>query len=876
MRTLFSFVVVALQGCGQLPEPPAAPEPPGAAVSGPAWLVEHVTAEHVSLDAASASTPLLEEAFDSLDEQRWESRAAMAHDPTTGAASPGALRMGEASAMRARESAHTRVDVTGGQRCYVTASVRTEGLTGDTLREGAALIVRELAPEEGKAQPKQVARYDHMARLQGDTEWTEQQIVVDLQSDTEQLEVVLSGGDGRGEGLALFDDVSVRCLSSMERFLDSRPVVKAQIGSPTGRIRISRTDRPSILSPGASAWAMTIDRSQEQVLRTEAGLAHGSTDDAKVVFRIFVDGEQVEQAEVKEGRGWSSLAVDLPAQAGTSTLTFTTQPAPGTPSDAVLLGTWGDPSLDPKAAWDGKPDIALIILDTLRADDLGVGGNTDRPVSPEMDKLASTGTWYANARSPTSWTLPSIASMLTGQMPHSHGAGWRIRRAAKHRGKSTDSHRRLDYAAIRPEAPRVAERLREEGYRTTLLASNHFMDRRFGFSQGFSAYGDYAGSSVPAGKRALPRLKEAVRRDRGEGGRPQFLVLHMLEPHLPYRYRLPDYDGFELPEVFDYEDEKNSGVESRTLRKLKSKDKKHPEALKVLHQADTRYGDERVRDFLDLVGDDVPVIVVSDHGEAFGEHDNIFLHGDHMYDEVLKVPLIVRWPEGAHPGTVDERPVGLPDVGATLLDWAGLETSDLDGAPLPRPGDGEASRRQYFEHIYKGHDRVGVLEAQHKLIRTLPTLGIDLRARKGTPGDELFDISADPGETQNLVDQEPETATRLGKVLDAYIDETLPGTHLECAGPHPELTVELDTPLLRGVPLDTLPPMVSADRRSLRLAESLENRPTRLVVEPADGGGLSVAPLGACKVWRVDVPQSGAELDDEQLKQLEAIGYVED
>lgn len=875
MRTLLPLFVV-FSGCGRLPEPPSAPEPPGPAVAAPAWLVEQITAEHISLDAASASALLLDESFETLDEDRWQSRDSVAHDDSAGAAAPGAVRMGAVGTVRPRASVHTRVAVDGGQRCYVAASIRTVGLTGDTLREGAALIVRELAPEEGKAQPKQLARYDHMARLVGDTAWTEQQVMVDLQSDTEQLEVLLSGGEGRGEGEVHFDDVSVRCLSPMERFLDSRPVVKAQAASPTGRVRISRTDRPSVLSPGASAWAMTVDRTEGQVLRTHAGLAHGSTDDAKMIFRVFVDGQQAEQAEVKEGRGWTSLAVDLPAQQGTSTLTFTTQPAPGTASDAVLLGAWGDPSLDPVAGWEGKPDIALIILDTLRADDLGVGGNTDRPTSPEMDKLASTGTWYANARSPTSWTLPSIASMLTGQMPHSHGAGWRIRRAAKHRGKSTDSHRRLDYAAIKPEAPRVAERLRDAGYRTTLLASNHFMDRRFGFSQGFSAYGDYAGSSVPAAKRALPRLRDAVERDRGTAGRPQFLVLHMLEPHLPYRYRLPDYDGFELPDVFDYEDEKSGGVESRTLRKLKAKDKKHPEALKVLHQADTRYGDERVRDFLDLVGDDVPVIVVSDHGEAFGEHDNIFLHGDHMYDEVLKVPLIVRWPEGAHPGTVDERPVGLPDVGATLLDWAGLGSEELDGAPLPRPGDGEPPRRQFFEHIYKGYDRVGVLETPHKLIRTLPTLGVDLRARKGTPGDELFDVLADPAETQDLVEAQPETAARLGAVLDAYIDETLPGTHLECAGPHPALTVELETPLLRGVPLGNLSPTVSADRRTVQLAASDSDQPSRLVVEPADGGGVTVAPLGACKLWRVEVPQSGAELDDEQLKQLEAIGYVED
>ena len=93
------------------------------------------------------------------------------------------------------------------------------------------------------------------------------------------------------------------------------------------------------------------------------------------------------------------------------------------------------------------------------------------------------------------------------------------------------------------------------------------------------------------------------------------------------------------------------------------------------------------------------------------------------------------WPAGAHPGTTVQTPVSLEEAAATLVAAGGGALDELEAPPLPTPGQSvDPDRVQYFEHIYKGFDRVGVLRGDHKRVRTLPTLGIDNRARKGQVG----------------------------------------------------------------------------------------------------------------------------------------------
>ena len=869
-------VLVFALACGSTPEPLPLPTPTGPALAAPVWLVQAVTSSHVRLaEEPSTPPPVYVSALDDADD--WTLKGAAAHVADAGHDAPGAIVLGDADGSTPRVEVSHEVEVPERTRCTVSAWVKTQGLAGERLVGGASLEVQELGTPAKKpfAQKEKTRRHDHLPRLRGDVPWTQQSMTIETGSGTTHLAVVLSGGRGSGAGQAWFDDVEVTCQSPLMDFLAARPVQGGQTGALVGRVRIDRVDRPALLAPAPSSWAVEVDRSVDQVLRTTVGLDEASPKGSRACFTITVDGAEQASACRNAGQGWERLKVELPAAPGeTSTVGFSILQTE-TGAGGVALGAWGDPSLDP-VTWPGErpPDITLVIFDTLRADDLGVGGNTARPVSPVLDALAAEGTWFAQARSPTSWTLPSTATLLTGVTPPTHGAGWRIRREVRHRGKANDSRRRLDYAAVSPDVPRVGERLRDQGYRTAMMASNHYLDRRFGFASGFGTYGDYAGSSLPGGRRALGELGEIIDDDRDGAGRPLFLVLHMLEPHLPYRMRAPIPEGFELPDVFEYEEQSYAGMTSQTLRKVGPTQEKHPEALKVMHQADTRYGDDVLGEYLEMLGGDAMVLFTSDHGEAFGEHGE-FLHGDDMFDETLHVPMIVRWPGGAHAGTTVETPVSLEEAAATLVAAGGGSLEGLEAAPLPQPGTPEDPNRvQYFEHIYKGYDRVGVLRGTLKRIRTLPTLGIDNRARRGQAGATLFDIRADPGERTDLSETRPDDAAALDALIAARIDATFPGVHLDCPGPHPALTIEAEQAFVRGVPLGGPEVTVSEDQRTLTVPQS-DGEGTRLVVEAAAGAPISVSPLTACKRWEVAIPEVGGKLDQDQLDQLEAIGYVE-
>ena len=864
---------LALSACTGAPPMPAAPPPPGDPIAAPAWLVEHVTPAHMALPAAAAADDALAEPFDRLE--GWQGLTRAAHDPDVGHDAPGAVRLGQAGdAMHPRGEVKRSVPVPERTTCTVSAWVRTEGLEGSRLQGGAALEVRQTTAARGKGKEPSVFLHDHLPRLRGTTDWTRMELEVETETAATTLEVVLSGGRGTGRGLAWFDDVSVQCLDPVVAYVAGSPLWRTQPGAPVGRVEVARTERPSVLAPAGSAWSVRVDRSTDQVLRATVGLAKESIDRTEACFEIRVDGAVEDRACLDDRAGWKRLQVALPPQAGaTSVVEFSTAAASGAADGALLLGAWGDPSLDPVGE-DARPDVLLVIFDTLRADDLGVGGNTDTPASPGLDRLASQGTWYSQARSPTSWTLPSIATMLTGVTPPTHGAGWRIRREVRHKGKSGDARRPLDYSAVRPEAPKLAGILRDAGYRTTLLGSNHYLDSEFGFAAGFSAYGSYAGSSVPGVTRAFPRLNDAMAEEEEPGGRPHFVVLHLLEPHLPYRFRTPAPEGFTMPTVFETEHQESGGWESETLRKVRRKEEQHPEALKHMHQADFRFGDDQVATVLSKLPDDALIVVASDHGEAFGEHDT-FLHGHNLFDETVHVPLIVRWPGGAHAGSTVDQNVGLAQIAPTILEQVGLPWSDMEGQPLPHPARPLADAPQYLEHIYKGPDRVGVLLGDLKRVRQLPNLDLDSRV-KGDPGPPtLFDVRADPDERTDLTEARPEDAARLDALIDARIEAALPGTHVQCAAPHPALRLSAPAPFVRGVPMDVGAVVVEDDRRGLQVAAREEGR-TWLVVEAADGAPIAVDPPSACQRWDNPLPRAGVQLEDEQLDQLEAIGYVED
>jgi arylsulfatase A-like enzyme len=332
-----------------------------------------------------------------------------------------------------------------------------------------------------------------------------------------------------------------------------------------------------------------------------------------------------------------------------------------------------------------KPDIILITLDTTRADRLGIYGNSPSP-SPNLDRLAQRSVVYERAYATSSWTLPSHASIFTGLLPSRHGAGrpdpnllpevaWR-------------------FAPLAEEFVTLAELLHASGYRTAAVIGGAAMSADLGVAQGFEHYDATfeAFADKWNGKRAAYVADRAIELIRSFADQPYFLFLNFFDPHRPYDP--PDGRQRGLPEV-------SAEAERAILEKLGSPPvplgQLEPallaavQAMLVRYDAEIAYMDAQLERVLAAVGelprDAQPIIAItSDHGESFGEH-YFFVHGVHLYEDNVRVPLLIHDPREGDAGARVERAVQNHQLFATLLDAAGVEPpTTSDPARLDQPG----------------------------------------------------------------------------------------------------------------------------------------------------------------------------------------------
>jgi len=301
-----------------------------------------------------------------------------------------------------------------------------------------------------------------------------------------------------------------------------------------------------------------------------------------------------------------------------------------------------------------RPDILLILVDTLRADHLGVYGY-ERDTSPNLDAWAKRGIVFDQARSTAPWTNPAIASLFAGLYPQS------VLPPATHKEAIRlivpDSHEML------------AERLHTAGYRTVALVDHPGLGRGNGFGQGFESYDHLYELAGESGWTDTPAdfVAETVR-DRLESAdqRPTFLYLHLVYPHRPYSPPEPHGSYFESPH--------EGGRGARRAEAIDSYDGE-------IRYMDTLIGSlERLLRELEL---EPWILFTSDHGEGFWEHGRSE-HGNSFFDELLRIPLIVIPPPGSgQKAGRSDRLVSLLDLHPTVLEIAGIELPEgLDGLSL--------------------------------------------------------------------------------------------------------------------------------------------------------------------------------------------------
>jgi arylsulfatase A-like enzyme len=408
---------------------------------------------------------------------------------------------------------------------------------------------------------------------------------------------------------------------------------------------------------------------------------------------------------------------------------------------AAALGCGAEPP--------NRPNVLLVTVDTLRADRLS-GYGYARKTSPYLDSLAESGVRFERAYATSSWTAPSLASLVTSLDPTVHGV----------------EHGHLDDQLIvrqevLPESvPLLAEELRAAGYRTFGVTANTHLYGRFGFDRGFDRYECLGFLDAAVVLRTLQEWRDGII----GGAAPWFLWVHLLDPHAPFVPRKPAireyFPGFRplwrpVRGVIDPEDYKRFGAEKGT---------RLHELINALYDGEIAFTDAAIREVAAMVGvgDGDLVVVTADHGEEFLDHGS-FGHGKTLFEEVIRVPLILRLPGRAHAGRVVRGAVSLLDVFPTVLDVVGAPAPpDIQGSSLlPRLAGGAPT------------DAVVTVT----LSRFVP-LGMDsitrgswkyIRHRVDPERRMLFDLASDPGETANLVATQPEKAAELAALLEAQL-----------------------------------------------------------------------------------------------------------
>jgi arylsulfatase A-like enzyme len=406
------------------------------------------------------------------------------------------------------------------------------------------------------------------------------------------------------------------------------------------------------------------------------------------------------------------------------------------------------PRAAPVREKERPPDIVLYLIDTLRSDHLGCYGYR-RPTSPRIDAFAGEAALFERARAQASWTRPAVASIFTGRYPHSHGV-----------------HRDRD--ALGETVPVLAELLRRRGYHTAAVVTNGVVGAQFGFARGFDAFEflpeDHRRSEV---HRSAFEAGAAARRllAARPPGRPLFLYVHTTDPHAPYR---PGREWLERigVDVRDYE----AGNLERMTDRFERLDAKVDDATQrdivALYDAEIALNDGAFGELFDTlreagVLDRSWIALLSDHGEEFFEHGR-WQHGLSLYEEQLRVPLIVRPPGGIPGGRRVSNLVGQVDLMPTLLEVAGVDSPEgVQGrSVLPlitgRAGADFGSSGTFAELACHPEFRwlSASVHSGFKLIRNHRYDEPRLRR-------ELYDLERDAGETTNLATTRPVFADYL-------------------------------------------------------------------------------------------------------------------
>lgn len=428
-----------------------------------------------------------------------------------------------------------------------------------------------------------------------------------------------------------------------------------------------------------------------------------------------------------------------------------------------------------------KPDVILVVIDTLRSDRLGCYGYP-RPTSPVIDELARDGTLFEDCLAQAPWTLQSMPSMLTGTYSTQHRQWCDLRHVT------------------------LAEAFDKAGYRTLGFSANDLLSKELGYARGFDHYD--ASSGPNRQDKSFADLLDAVwpvldaPAKESEAREPTFLYLQPFDPHFAYRAHseldreLP-IDGA-LPVTPDGWQEREVAARGKPAPENDPGWKSELAGLKQqrgLYDQEVRYADRILGELLDGLRsrgrlDNAIVAIVSDHGEGLWEHVNkasaeklreygpngFFFqgHAHHVYEEALRTPMIL-WGRGVPKGVRRADPVENVDLYPTLCALAGVDplaqrdnVQALAGRDLRALFDAPAKTGSWREHTFAFMPHVATVRERSSGLKLIVSTCSYRDASFGIPT-ELFHLPSDPDERSNLATERAADVERLTKLLDETI-----------------------------------------------------------------------------------------------------------
>lgn len=425
-----------------------------------------------------------------------------------------------------------------------------------------------------------------------------------------------------------------------------------------------------------------------------------------------------------------------------------------------------------------RPHVFLYVVDTLRADVLEPYGGDPR-VSPRLSEFARDAVTYSRAWAASTWTLPSVVSTLTGVYPLRHGM-------------LTGSEKLTD-----GNLPTLQELLARMGYETFAVSQSYVVGPEFGIDTGFDTFilDDHLNRRHLRSQEVRGYVHQWLVTRSSEGS--VFAYVHTVGPHAPYSPH-DRFLGFaeEIPKARLPERHSAQALHREGLQE-------NPRAiahLKALYAGEVQYADAEFGRFLDMLEalgmyEDSLIVFVSDHGEEFGEHGG-FSHGRTLYEELLHVPLIVKFPRSQWAGARVADRVSAVDLVPTILDALQIDvtTTELHGRSiLPSRLETRRDKERFVfaevspspAEIFAAVDLRAIALEDHKCIESLN--GVD-QFHGSMPRWQCFDLASDPAESAPLP-EDHSRATESRETLTRWL-ERQPRTESEVGLPTDDEALE--------------------------------------------------------------------------------------